>query len=85
MSLHSFITGEPGELSIMIDRGLRMFDVRTEAIRLLHQHSPNFETAKPEIVSDLKEYAYEVAGIKVKQVTVWDNGTVDIDFGDVVN
>jgi len=62
-------------------RGSAMDQVRYEAKRLLSEYSNNLETSKPEIISNLKEYGREEAGILVEKVVVWDNGSIDIEFG----
>lgn len=63
------------------ERGLRMDSVEAEAKNLLKEYEGKIETSKPEIVSELKEFGREVVGIKVENVVVWDNGSIDIDFG----
>lgn len=69
----------------LITRGMKMDMVKGEAKSLLKEYSDVLETSKPEIVSNLTEFALEEAGIKVERVVVWDQGSIDIDFGPVLN
>lgn len=66
------------------EKGLRMEKVEAEAKNLLREHKGNLEMASREIKSDLKEFAYEIAGIRLSNVVVWGNGSVDLDFGTLV-
>jgi hypothetical protein len=64
-------------------RGLAMEKVRNEAKYLLREYADRIETSKPEIISNLVEMAREEAGIRVTNVVIWDQGSVDIDFGEM--
>jgi len=59
--------------------------VRDEAKSLLKEFANELETSKPMIVSDLKEYGHEIAGIIVEDVKVWDNGSIDLHFGPMLS
>lgn len=58
-----------------------MHKVKEEAKELLREYAGNIETSKPEIVSNLNEFALEEAGIRLKNVIVWDQGSIDVEFG----
>ena len=58
-----------------------MHKVKEKAKELLREYAGNIETSKPEIVSNLTEFALEEAGIRVKNVIVWDQGSIDVEFG----
>lgn len=64
-------------------RGFAMEKVRNEAKYLLREYADRIETSKPEIISNLVEMAREEAGIRVTNVVIWDQGSVDIDFGEM--
>lgn len=72
------------QLRNYIIRGVAMRKVQHEAENLLREYADIIETSKPEIVSNLKEFALEEAGIKLSKVIVWDQGSIDIDFGPMV-
>ena len=70
------------DLSIyFLERGIRMQKVEAEAKILLAEYEGNLERAKPEIKSNLNEFAREEAGIRLTNVVIWDNGSIDVDFG----
>jgi len=68
-----------------LERHDRMTKCKTEAKRLLVEYADTLETSKPTIVSDLKEFGPEVAGIIINDVVVWDNGSIDLSFGKMVD
>jgi len=67
-----------------IMRGLAMNKVQREAKNLLREYADNIEMGKTEITSNLKEFAIEEAGIRLERVVVWDQGSIDIDFGKMI-
>lgn len=67
------------------NRGKAMNMVSAEAKKLLVEHKNTLEVSKNEIISDLKEFGYEIARIKVLEVQIWDNGEVNISFGPLVS
>lgn len=67
--------------SYHLERDYRMKEVEAEAKSLISEYAGEFATAKPEIVSNLKEFALEEAKIRLDNVVVWDNGSIYIEFG----
>lgn len=67
-----------------LERGVRMSQVENKARELLRQHSSNLETSKPQIISEINEYAREEAEIRLNNVVIWDNGSIDIEFGTLI-
>jgi len=73
------------DLSIYhLERGIRMQKVEAEAKELLKEYAEVLETSKPEIKSNLNEFALEEAGIELTNVVIWDQGTIDVEFGKFV-
>lgn len=62
-------------------RGYRMQKVEVEAKSLLEEYKDVLETSKPEIKSNLNEFALEEAGIRLTNIVIWDQGSIDVEFG----
>lgn len=73
------------ELKNNYERGQRMELVKRYTRVMLEGNKNKVERAKPYIKNEIIEYGYEVAGIKVESVNIWDNGSVDIYFGENIN
>ncbi len=71
------------EFTDMMKRGIAMEKVKNEAKALLREYAGSIETSKPEITSNLYEYAREEAGIRINRVVIWDQGSIDVEFGDM--
>lgn len=71
-------------LKEVLNRGVAMEKVKCEAEELLREYEGRIETSKPEIISNLNEFALEDAGIRLRNVIVWDQGTIDVDFGELL-
>lgn len=67
-----------------LSRGIAMEKVKCEAEELLREYQGRIETSKPEIISNLNEFALEDARIRLRNVIIWDQGTIDVDFGELL-
>jgi hypothetical protein len=72
------------EITEFMKRGIAMEKVKNEAKALMREYTDRIETHKPEITSNIVEMAHEEAGIRVTNVVIWDQGSVDIDFGEML-
>lgn len=70
-------------LTEMMKRGIAMDKVKGEAQALLREYAGEIETSKPDIISNLSEFAREEAGIRLTKVVVWDQGSIDVEFGEL--
>jgi len=68
-----------------LERGTRIMKVKEEAKVLLKEYSDILETSKPEIKSNLNEFALEEAGIKITDMVIYDEGSISLEFGKMVD